>query len=227
MRSLLWTRFLAIAGAVVMALVVRAGLPDTTLLIDKAANNRTLTVRYNGGAIALVELRLNGVSIATRSVSEKDTSGETNFAIDPASLKDGENTVEVRVFDGAGKLVATEKSSLSVSREANGPVFLVKPKQGSTVQGPVELALGFKHQMRNVYVSFFVNDEFKSLKNFPPYTYLWDTSKEPNGWHEVQAWVVDDMNSTFKTERLRVFVNNSRSKSYDKANPARHYRQPD
>ncbi len=208
MKKLWWTKLFAMAGVLVVAHAAYASMIDATVLIDRAANNRTLTVRYSGAAVALVELRVNGVSVATRSVSDRESLGETNFSLDTSALDDGENQVEVRVYDGAGKLVGSEKSTLTVDRLASGPVYLAKPKAGATVQGPVEISLGFKHDLRNVYVSFFVNGEFKALKNYPPYSYLWDTSRVPNGWHEVEAWAVDDTNVTFKSEKLRVFVNN-------------------
>lgn len=202
------TTIAAIAALTALMGVAHAAPADANILIDRAENNRNLTVRFSGANVSLVELRVNGVSVATRSVSSRDQSGETNFALDVAALEDGENEVEVRCFDESGKLVGTEKLVIHVDREATGPVYLTRPRTGSTVQGPVEISVGFKQNLRNVYVSFFVNDEFKSLRNVPPFTYLWDTSRVSNGWHEVQAWVVDDTNRTFKTQKLRVFVNN-------------------
>jgi hypothetical protein len=190
--------------------IARAGLIDGTVLINRAANNRTITVRYDGVSAALVEMRVNGESVASRSVDGKLVGGETNFALNPAILVDGDNSIEVRLYDAKGKLVASEKTKVFVDRKPSGPVFMEKPTPGSTVTGPVQLTLGLKQNLRNMYVSFFIDDEFTSLTNYPPYTYLWDTSRFANGWHEVQAWVVDIDNGsrTFKTEKMRLFVNN-------------------
>jgi hypothetical protein len=157
---------------------------------------------------ALVEMRVNGESVASRATDEKLITGETNFALNPAILVDGDNTIEIRMYDAKGKLIAYERTSVFVDRKPNGPVFLEKPKSGSTVQGPVQIALGMRQNLRSLYVSFFVDDVAIQHTNYPPYTYLWDTSRVANGWHEIQAWVVDDANRTYKSEKMRLYVNN-------------------
>lgn len=198
-----------IAGLSVMAVVAQASLADATVLVERAANNRTLTVRYSGAAAALAELKINGQSVATRSLNEKVMTGEASFAIETAELADGENTIEIKLYDLDGKVVGTQISKVNIDRRGAGPIFLDKPRSGSTVSGPVEIKLGFRQDMRNVYVSFFINDQLRMLRQVPPFAYLWDTEREKNGWHEVQAWVVDEHNNTFRTEKMRLFINNS------------------
>ncbi len=199
---------LLVLGAIVLANMAQASLVDATILIDRAANNKTLSVRYDGAKAALVEMRVNGKSVASRAVSDELAVGETNFEVDLAALEDGNNEVEIRLYDRDGKVIGKETTLISVDRTGVGPVYLTTPKKNETVQGYADIKVGFKSELKNVYVSFFVNDEFKILKNFAPYNYLWDTTTVPNGWHEVQAWVVDESNATFKTEKLRLFVNN-------------------
>jgi hypothetical protein len=46
------------------------------------------------------------------------------------------------------------------------------------------------------------------MSNFPPFNYVWDTERETNGWHEIEAWAIDDTSATYKTRKIRVFVNN-------------------
>jgi hypothetical protein len=96
----------------------QAGLIDGTVLINRAANNRTITVQYDGVAAALVEMRVNGESIASRAIDEKQASGETNFALNPAILVDGENTIEVRLYDAKGKLAPSSSRSPSPVRRS-------------------------------------------------------------------------------------------------------------
>ena len=199
---------LLVAGSILLAGFAQASLVDATILIDRAANNKTLTVRYEGAAASLVEMRINGTSVASRPVSSVLDAGETNFTVDIAALEEGNNEVEIRLYDADGKILGKETSVISVDRSGTGPVRLSSPQRNETVQGLAEIKVGFETTLKNVYVSFFVNDEFKILKNFPPYNYMWDTTTVPNGWHEVQAWVVDESNATFKTEKLRLFVNN-------------------
>lgn len=195
-------------GAFAACVAANAFFYDATILIDRALNSPTLTIRYTGAAAALAELRVNGVSYGTRTLNAGSSSGETNFTVDLRSLNLGDNQVEVRLFDKAGKVVGTERTTISADDGSQLPVFVSAPKMGSTVQGPVEIKVGFGRSMRNMYVSFFIDNQFKSMTNVPPYSYLWDTQRDANGWHELEAWVVDDASSTLKTKKIRVFVNN-------------------
>jgi len=208
MTSKSMRKICVLAGLSVMATVASALPVDAQIVIDRALNSPTLTVRYSGANAALVELRLNGESVGTRSVVAAKANGETNFNINLNELKDGDNEVEVRLFDRTGKLVGTEKTNISTDQTQYGPVFLRTPKLGATVQGNVEINLGFGRELKNVYVSFFVDNNFKKMSNYPPYTFQWDTTGESNGWHEVEAWAIDETSNTYKTRKTRVFVNN-------------------
>lgn len=182
---------------------------DQEILIEKALNTPTFSVKYSGAAAAMVELRVNGVSVGTRSVSPSKTAGKVDFTIDLSTLNDGDNAIDVRLLDKDGKLVGTQRATIQATEEDNfAPVRLSAPKTGATVKGPVEIKVGFGKEFRNSYVSFFVNDQFKAMTNIAPYSFLWDTTLEPNGWHELQAWIVDEASTTFKTRKIRVFVNN-------------------
>jgi hypothetical protein len=197
----------------ILALSVVSGasaflLPDATVVINRNANNRNIVVRYSGAAVAMIEMRVNGGNSVTRSVSESSTAGEASFVLEPRMLEDGENTIEFRLFDAAGNVVGTEKTTITMDRTANGPVYLKNPARGSQVQGQVEIQVGFEVELRDVYVSFFIDDQFQALRNTTPYRFLWDTTRVTNGWHEVQAFVIDGSNNSYRTERVRVFVNN-------------------
>lgn len=197
-----------LAGISVIAGSASALPYDARIMIDRALNSPVLTIRYDGVSATLVELRINGESLGTRSVEGSKAAGETNFTINLTDLKDGDNDVEVRLYDRTGKLVGSEKSGISTDQTNYGPVFLRTPKVGTTVMGNVEINMGFGRELKDVYVSFFIDNNFKKITNYPPYTMNWDTTGESNGWHEVEAWAVDDSSTTYKTRRTRVFVNN-------------------
>lgn len=200
-------RIFVFLGLVALVSSVWAAVPQDVVL-KRSPDDRSLTVRYTGGRAALVELRINGEGVATKTVNHQVTSGEVEFSLNSARLKDGSNTLEVRLIDSSGKVIATERTSLTVDRQPTGPVFIARPASGSMVQGSVDISVGFKSAIPGAFVSFFVDNEFQALKNFAPYSYLWDTTRVENGWHEVEAWVVDRANNTFRTQRLRVLVNN-------------------
>ncbi|MBC8064053.1 MAG: hypothetical protein H7Y17_04435 [Chlorobia bacterium] len=208
MTKMILRRMCILAGMALMSVAANAFMFDVKIAIDRALNSPTLTVRYSGASVALVELKLNGMSLGTRSINSGKTNGETNFTLDLTTLVDGDNIVEVSLFDKNGKLVGTEKSNVAADDGAKSPVFLQGPKVGATVQGPVEIKVGFGRELKNTYVSFFIDNQFKAMMNVPPFNYIWDTERESNGWHELEAWVVDDSSKTMKTRKVKVFVNN-------------------
>ena len=189
-------------------LQAEASIQDATILIDRALNSPTLTIRYSGAHVALVELRINGSSYGTRGIDPSLVKGETNFTIDLSSLSSGDNDVEVRLYDKDGKVVGSQKSTITTDEGTKAAVYMAAPKMGATVQGPVQLTVAFNKELKNSYVSFFIDNQFKSMTNSPPYSYLWDTTRDANGWHEVEAWAVDDTSVTYRTRRVKVFVNN-------------------
>lgn len=200
---------LAALGCIgILSAMASAFIDDAKILIDRAINSPTLTVRYTGASASVIELRVNGVSLGTRTVNPGKSSGETNFNLDLATLADGDNDVEVRLFDKNGKLIGTQRSVITTDDPSSSPVRLLNPKVGATITGPIEIKVGFGKELRNSYVSFFVNNQFRSMTNLPPYSFVWDTTREPNGWHELEAWVVDENSTTYKTRKTRVFVNN-------------------
>jgi hypothetical protein len=201
-------RFVALAGLAAIAASASALSIDPQISIDRALNSPTLAVRYTGVSATLVELRVNGESVGTREVSGGRSLGETSFTIDLDALKNGDNLVEIRLFDRTGKMVAQDKTNISMEKSSKGPVFVAAPKPGATVMGPVDINIGFGEKLGKSYVSFFVDGSFKSITNYPPFNFVWDTEKETNGWHEIEAWAIDERNDTHKTGTVRLFVNN-------------------
>lgn len=208
------TSFAVMAGVAVLTTSAQAFMvDDAKILIDRALNSPTLTIKYSGAAATMVELKINGTSFGTRQVSGK-AAGETNFTLDLAQLADGENDVEVFLYGKDGALVGKQKTNITSQRGDKGPVFLVSPRVGSTVRGTLDIKVGFGKELKDSYVSFFVDNQFRSMTNNPPYSYLWDTSREAQGWHEVEAWVVTGQGDTYKTTKTRIFVDNPGGKTH-------------
>ncbi len=199
---------MALAGAAALSAGSFAFAFDAEILIQRALNSPTLTVKYDGANASLVELRINGESFATRAVASKETKGTVEFTVTVTDLKDGDNEVEIRLYDKTGKVLSSQKQNISTDQGNKGPVYITGPKQGETVKGPVEIKIGFGKELKNAFVSFFIDGDHKDIKNTPPYNYVWDTQKESNGWHTVEAWVVDELTNTYKSKQVRVFVNN-------------------
>lgn len=204
-----WLRKICIVAGIAAAFGAHASaLQDATIKIDRPVNSPTLTVRYSGVKVALIELKVNGKSVNTRVVNADQTSGESAFSLDTEALAEGENEVEALLFDANGKQVGRQTSTIKMAHKGDAAVYLEGVKSGGQIKGTVEMKLGLNREFRDIYVSFFVDDEWRSLRNTAPYSYYWDTTRHTNGWHEVQAWVVDEANNTFKTQKVKVYVNN-------------------
>jgi hypothetical protein len=209
MKGFKWAAIAACLAAAGAALA-----QDSSLKIDRSVDSKTLSVSYSGARAALAELRINGRSAATRSLSDTRSTGEATFSLNPASLEDGENEIEVRLYSADGVMLLSEKSAVRVDRSSQGPAKLAGPASGSTVQGPVRIKLEMADELDGSYVSFFVNDSFAALLNRGPYQFTWDSGRAANGWHEIQAVVVDQRNNTFKTQKIRLYVDNAGGRTY-------------
>jgi hypothetical protein len=214
-----WTKIIVTAALCAVVTAQASALAMQDVKIDKAVNSPTITIRYSKVKPTLIELRLNGKSIATRNISSTEDSGETNFTIDLTTLTAGDNKIEAVLFDKDGKVLATQTSTMVAELESQSAVTLQGPRSGDTVKGAVEIKLGVNREFKEMYVSFFIDDAWKSLKNYPPFNFIWDTTRFSNGWHEIQAWVVDENNDTYKTRKIRVYVNNPGGRT-DRVNPA-------
>lgn len=209
LKSKTWLMAMGVAvGVFAASNSASAFVLDTRILIDRVANSPTLTVKYSGANARTVELRVNGVSYATRTVDANRDNGETTFNVIMSELKEGANDIEVVLYDANGRRISSERGQIVTEQGIASPISIEAPKSGAEVRGPVEINLGFNRRMSNIYVSFFINNDLKLTRNFAPYTYIWDTTLYPNGWHELEAWVVDETSSTYKTKKVRVFVNN-------------------
>ena len=200
------------AGLVSLALFGAMGganaftrLPDVA--IERAMNGQLITVRFSHTNARLIELKVNGISVGTRSVNGA-SEASTEFKLDPATFEDGKNKVEAFIYDDSGNLIAVESTKMEVDLNFESPVMISTPKNGSTVQGLVEMKLDLKRNFGKVIASFMVDGEWKAIRNYSPYTYVLDTETLTNGWHEIQALVVDENNVTWKSRKHRIFVNN-------------------
>ena len=204
-----WRRVLAAAGCLALgATGFGFAFIDSDIKILKAGGSPTITVQYSGANASRVEIHVNGISAGYRNVDSAKSAGEIVFRIALDRLLHGENRIEVMLFGPDGKLLGSETTTMIAQKGLNPAVYVELPQQGKTVMGTVEIKVGFGISMQEAFVSFFIDKEFRSMRNFPPYTFWWDTTKEKNGWHEIEAWTYDRTQTTRKSDPVRVFVNN-------------------
>jgi hypothetical protein len=208
----------ATAAAWLCAPAHAMGIAAQDIKILKSAEEPRVMVQYSGARAARIEIRINGVFAGQRVVDATRSSGEAAFTLDVNLLNEGENVVEAILLNSKGDVIGRERLVLQAER-ANEAVYIALPKQNETVRGTVEIRVGFGRQMHDAFVSFFVDGQFRSMKNFPPYSYIWDTRKETNGWHELEAWVYDRSQTTMKSQKTRVFVDNPGGRTERLVNP--------
>lgn len=168
-----------------------------------------LSVRYQGKAIVKLELWVDNVLFAEKPLDTPLERGVASFILDPAYLSAGKHTITLKAIEADGT-VGTTRTSVTVEAPAltNLPLAIVSPANGSAVSGKVEIGLRVSEQLGRAYISLFIDRQFKTLRNFPPYTYTWDTTTVENGWHLIEALGVDEARNTHKAAPVRVLVNN-------------------
>src|SRR5207244_2740750 len=143
--------------------------PDAGAIADRVA----LDVSFKGGTVERVELYLDGNLAAQRQLSTTLSRGVITFSLDAVQLTEGGHDVLVKAFGPDGKpAIATTRLKIPATDPAS-PVRIAYPQNGLVVSGVIQIRVTLSSDLQRdkPYVSFFVDKEFKSLKNFPPYDY--------------------------------------------------------
>lgn len=187
---------------------VQARFFDPQMIIERATNSPVVTIRFHESRARVIELRVNGRSVATRAVVSSNSEQVLKFHVDLSRLEEGANPMEIRMFAEDGTLVATKQDMLTLDTGVELPVKIISPKPGQTLEGIVEIKMDMTRNITKPFVSFMIDGEWKAIRNVEPFTYIWDTEGVLNGWHELQVWAVDQNNVTFRSRVVRVLVNN-------------------
>jgi LysM repeat protein len=182
--------------------------PDSSSIGDRLS----LDVSFRGGVVDSVELYLDNALIAKRQLNTMQTRGIITFTLETLQLTEGDHNILVRAFSQDGKAVVATGRIRIPGADLSAPVRIAYPQNGVQISGVVTVRVQVAEdvQRQKPYVSFFVNKELKVLRNYPPYEYIWDTTKVPNGWHLLEAWTqTPDSLSPIKARPIHVNVNNA------------------
>jgi hypothetical protein len=166
--------------------------------------------------VVTAELWVDGVRWARRDLDAPQVKNVLSFAVDGSSLAAGKHTIVVKVFTAANGVsqvtlpVYAGNNRGEVSGSISGPDLDFKSlTNGQKIAGTVELSLDAKEANGvHPYVTIYVDKQFKTLKNYPPYSYVWDTTKVANGYHTIEATGYLDANGASSTRTMKVFVDN-------------------
>lgn len=181
---------------------------------------------YQGSAanqIVNLELFVDGTKAAQKMLENPEARGVVSFLVDAAALSEGTHRIVVRAT-AADAEVASAKSSFLFSvpaapapaaRPASGAslgsprVHIEDPSVAGQVQGKVTIRIKATDPSGTPpYVSIFVDRNFKTLRNYAPYEFEWDTTAYPNGYHTIDAWGYNDAQDVGHAQSMRVLVNN-------------------
>ena len=200
-RNRIWS-LLALTGLTATGTV--AWHPQSSpLQILKGEPNR-LTMQFRGLKPAMVEVVVDGLVVATRHLNHPTE--QLTLNLQSAGLAPGSHEAIIKLYDAQGRLISQRQTRIELLPDPYSPLTILVPRNGSQVSGdvPIEVRLNRHGQ---AYVSFFVDGQIRGLRNYPPYVYHWDTTRETNGWHTIEVWSYDG-NQTLKTPPMRVYVNN-------------------
>lgn len=169
--------------------------------------------------IRAAELSVDGVRWVRRDFENPYSKFVLSFEIDARSLSAGVHTVVVSLIAEDGNTsdvtvpinvdgVRSTPTSPFTNRTASaGPElsFRALPKK---LMGAVEIGVAIKNEDLNPYVSFFVDKQFKTLKNYPPYSFVWDTTSVSNGYHLVEATAYLESANATSVQKIQVYVDN-------------------
>jgi hypothetical protein len=196
----------------VLSLLALTGLSSTAIAtwqpqvasqVRKGEANR-LTLQLRGLRAAWVEVEVDGIIVATRHLTGQ--SDVLTLHLQSAGLAPGRHNAVVKIYDAQGRLISQRTTPIELLPDPSSPLTIVAPRNGAQVAGTVPIEARVNRR-DSVYVSFFVDGQIRGLRNYPPYVYSWDTTREHNGWHTIEVWSYDG-NQTLRTPPMRVFVNN-------------------
>ena len=186
--------------------------------------------------IVAIELFIDGAKAATKTLDVPETRGVVSFLVDAGQISAGTHQIVIRAT-AADQEVQSVKSRFTFSGmdpdavplaapNPGGPMLtlptdptlssglpptlhLISPTSNGRVQGVITLrVVATDPSGKTPYVSLFIDKTFKTLRNYAPYEFEWDTTAYTNGYHTIEAYGYNDTASVGQAKTLRLYVNN-------------------
>ena len=190
-----------------------------------------------GNQIVAVELYLDGIKAASKSLDVPETRGVVSFLVDAGQLSAGTHKIVVRATSadqevksarsafifglgsgGSQPLISEQSSGApalglptrpAISSGEAPSLRMINPSDDGKVRGVVTLHLEATDASgKSPYVSLFIDKTFKTLRNYAPYEFEWDTTAYPNGYHTIEAYGYNDSPNVGHSKTIRLYVNN-------------------
>ena len=207
-----------------LAVTVLSPTPRTSFSGTKPVE---ISAFYQGGQsnqIVAIELYVDGANAFTKKLDAPESRGVISFLVDASQLSAGTHRIVIRAVAADAEVVSAKSSFIYIDDKAGeteiapatntvsgaAPQMLfVSPAPGEKVQGTVHVELQpVEGSPQSPYVSVFVDGQFKTMRNYAPYTYDWDTTGLSNGLHTIEIYAYDDNQKVGPSKSIKVYVNN-------------------
>jgi hypothetical protein len=167
--------------------------------------------------VTTAELWVDGIRWVRQDLSTPQVKNVLKFQVDGSTLSAGKHAILVKVFSTSGNASQTQilieagnNNGVSTGAFSGPEMRFASPGNGKRVQGTVEISIDAKPRNgQDPYITFYVDKQFKTLKNYPPYTLTWDSTQVSNGFHTIEAMGYLDSANATTTTKLKVYVDNA------------------
>jgi len=156
-------------------------------------NNPACTVAGTAPVGSTVTIYDNGAPAGTGSASDG------TFSI-PITLVEGGNVLSGTATTGEG--TSPFSSQVTVTLDTSPPTCgLTSPADGAQLRGTVTVAATASDNRGVTKVEFFVDSELRQVDFTAPYEWLWDTTGDSDGAHNVKAVAYDEATNSAEDSR--------------------------
>jgi len=226
----------AVPAAADLGVTILSPDPHTPLAGVKPVEISAFYQGSPANQIIAIELFIDGAKAATKMLDAPETRGVVSFLVDAGQISAGAHQIVIRAT-AADQEVSSAKSRFTFNGMDPGVTPLAMPSPTTAPTTPPtdpSLSLGLPPTLRLLspspdgkvqgvmtlrveasdpsgkapYVSLFIDKTFKTLRNYAPYEFEWDTTAYSNGYHTVEAYGYNDTASVGHAKTLRLYVNN-------------------
>ncbi len=203
-----------------IAVTILSPVPRTTFSGVKPVEISAFYQGSSSNQIVTLELYVDGVKAAQKTLETPETRGVVSFLVDASALTGGVHRIVVRATGADAEVVSAKGSFIfeapaaeeaaPVATPAGPPRLSIESlSSDGKVEGIVKIRIHADDASGKApYVSLFIDRAFKTLRNYAPYEFEWDTTAYPNGPHTIEAFGYNDAQEVGHAQPLRVIINN-------------------
>ena len=160
-------------------------------------------------------------TLGTLSITDKTSPYEVVF--DTTKLPNGTTLLKVEAKDTSNN-ASTAQITVNIQNkivDTTAPtISVISPTDGSTVSGITTISASASDNVSVASASFFIDGIFLGEDTSSPYEISWDSTKETNGNHTIQAKALDTSNNLGESTIITVNVNNTIATPTPNPNPS-------